>query len=431
MYDETEAIETIVNARIDPLGPGVAVAVVKDGEVMHRKGYGLASLEWGCAIAPDTVFQIGSLTKPFTATAILLLEQEGKLRLSDPITAYLPDYPTHGQTITLTHLLTHTSGIPNYVTQPGFWERESRTDRPPAELTQLFRHLPLDFAPGARYSYSNSAYCLLGMVIETVTGQPYGDFVRERIFAPLGMAHSSYMHHAAIIPRRADGYDCTESGYARAPYMSMTLPYSSGSLGATLDDLIRWNTALREQTLLDAATQERMATPVRLNDGRTEGYGLGWGLSTYRNRRVVHHAGGVQGFSSFFGRFVDDGLTIIVLSNLGGYDAAGLAQPIANLALDLSTPVHQTVTLDEAARRRVAGRYAGLVETLAITYDGQHLLAAGDIQGELVPVSETAFALAEHPDTVILFEEPGENGYEWARAVVPFYWFNVRRLVDD
>jgi len=165
----TDAIDAIVSARIDPQGPGVAVAVILDGAVNHSKGYGLANLEWDEPIAPDTVFCIGSTTKPFTATAVLLLEADGQLALEDSIRRHLSELPAAYEPITVHHLLTHTSGVPNYITQPGFWEREALIDRTPDELPLLFKDLPLDFPPGTDYSYSNSGYALLGLLIERLS----------------------------------------------------------------------------------------------------------------------------------------------------------------------------------------------------------------------------------------------------------------------
>ncbi|HEY7976389.1 MAG TPA: serine hydrolase domain-containing protein, partial [Ktedonobacterales bacterium] len=340
--DQTDQIDAIVHARTNPNGPGVAIAVVRAGQVIHSRGYGMAQIEWRQPIAPDTVFGIGSTSKPFTAMAILLLRAEGKLSLSDPITAYLPDYQTHGQIITIAHLLTHTSGIPNFVTLPGFWEGDTAHDHTHAELRARFEQLPLQFAPGARYSYNNSAYCLLGMVIETLSGMPYGEFIQQRIFTPLGMAHSHYFAPHAVISQRAEGYAPVEGGpqgtYERALYMSTTLQYAAGALGSTVEDLARWDLALRDGRLLDHATQATMTTPTRLTDGHTVGYGMGWGLSTYRGKRVIHHAGGVPGCTAFYGRFPDDDLSIIVLSNWNLFDSGGLAAPIADLLLDLPTP---------------------------------------------------------------------------------------------
>jgi CubicO group peptidase (beta-lactamase class C family) len=432
---QIQEIDALVSAQIDPHGPGLALAVVKHGEPIHRMGYGMANLEWKQPIGPDTVLALGSLTKPFTAQAVLLLAAEGKLRLDDPLTDHLPDYPDPGQRITVAHLLTHTSGIPNFITRPGYWERESWIARTPQELPMLFAQLLLDFAPGERYSYSNSAYCLLGLLIEQLSGMTYGDFVRARIFAPLGMTHSHYLRHEAVIPRRAAGYEPVAGGadgYEHARYLNAAYTYSAGALGSTLEDLILWDRALHEHRLLDAATQERMQTPVRLTDGRTAGYGLGWGLSTYRGRQVVHHAGGVPGFSSFFGRFVDEELTVIVLSNVAGFDAAGLAAQVSNLALELPAPAHTPVALDASALDRAVGSYADFIgERLEIARDGDALIVTGDLEERFLPSGATTFYAADAPDIHLRFERVGDDvagPFTRVTAVVPFYWFTADRV---
>ncbi|HEY7850173.1 MAG TPA: serine hydrolase domain-containing protein [Ktedonobacterales bacterium] len=430
--DQTDQIDAIVHARTNPNGPGVAIAVVRAGQVIHSRGYGMAQIEWRQPIAPDTVFGIGSTSKPFTAMAILLLRAEGKLSLSDPITAYLPDYQTHGQIITIAHLLTHTSGIPNFVTLPGFWEGDTAHDHTHAELRARFEQLPLQFAPGARYSYNNSAYCLLGMVIETLAGMPYGEFIQQRIFTPLGMARSHYFAPHAVISQRAEGYAPVEGGpqgtYERALYMSTTLQYAAGALGSTVEDLARWDLALRDGRLLDHATQAAMTTPTRLTDGHTVGYGMGWGLSTYRGKRVIHHAGGVPGYTAFYGRFPDDDLSIIVLSNWNLFDSGGLAAPIANLLLDLPTPQHSPTALEPGALARMTGAYTKVLgEALNITPGDGVLHTSGELNCDLIPRSATTCVSASHPDTQVHFANEGSDGFERATVVTPFSWYEVTR----
>lgn len=423
-----DEIDAIARERLGAREPGAAVAVIRGGALIHSQGYGMAQLEWGEAITPDTVFGLGSLTKPFTATAILSLRGEGKLDLDDPITAYLPDYDTHGQAITIRRLLTHTSGIPNFVTLPGFWTSDIAHDHSHAEIRARFEGLPLQFAPGERYSYNNSAYCLLGMVIETLSGMSYGAFIRERIFEPLGMRDSYYLEPQSVIPRRAEGYAATDHGYTRARYMSTTLHYAAGALASTVEDLSRWDLALRDGRLLDHQTQAEMTTPTQLSSGRTVGYGMGWGLRGYRGRRVVGHAGGVPGYSSFYGRFPDDDLSIIVLSNRALFNAAGLAEPIAALLLDLPTPHREPVTLPAEALGRMTGRYTSVIgDAMEITLRDGALHASGELTCDLIPLSATSFVCANDPDKQVHFADEGPDGFERVTVTVPFYWFEVLR----
>lgn len=432
--DMSAAIDELANECIEPQGPGVAVGVVRDGEVVHAKAYGLANLEYDIPVSTDTVFGLGSTTKPFTATAILLLEADGKLGLGDSITRHVPDLPASYGPITVEHLLTHTSGIPNYVTRPGFWERESTIDRTSEELIALFKDLPLDFAPGTDYSYSNSAYSLLGHLIERLSGLAYDVFVRQRIFVPLDMCASRYLWQEPIILGRAAGYARSDDGYQNARYISPTLLSAGGGLASTLENMLRWDRELREATtgtgrVYDAALLQRMQRPVRLANGQTRGYGFGWGLSTYRGRRAVHHAGGVPGYSSFYGRFVEDDLSVVVLSNLAGFDAAGLAAAISNLVLELPEPQPTPTEVGEEALRRVAGSYRNVIgETLEVRSEGEVLDVSGTLTHRFVPTGATTFCAVDKPDVTLRFEELQHDGtVTQVTAVMPFYWFVTRR----
>ena len=242
-------------------GPGASVIVVRDGRTVLRTGYGLADLEHGVPNGAGTVFRIGSVTKQFTAVAILMLAEEGKLSVDDDVTRHLPDYPTHGHKITLEHLLTHTAGVPEYLAIPGFMD-DVRDDRTVSEMIDLFKDSELDFEPGSRWSYSNSGYVLLGAVIEKVSGQSYGDFIEQRIFQPLGMHDSSYETHGAIVANRARGYDNGDEGYVNARYVSMTIPYAAGSLLSTVDDMARWDAALYTDELCHATLVSACGRPA-------------------------------------------------------------------------------------------------------------------------------------------------------------------------
>ncbi|HEY7022167.1 MAG TPA: serine hydrolase domain-containing protein [Ktedonobacterales bacterium] len=428
----SSVIDEIIERRVPADGPGVAVAVIRDGKTIYKSGYGFAHLEWRQPIGPETVLGLGSVTKPFTAQAVLLLEQQGKLRLDDEIIQYLPDYlpdaPTHGREITIAHLLTHTSGIANFVTQPGFWPNTARAERTPEEVTALFADLAPDFEPGEKYSYSNSAYVLLGRLIETLSGMPYGEFIESGIFAPLGMTHSWYMDDQRIIPQRAARYLREEDDWVRAPYFSASVTYAAGGLGSTLDDLILWDQALREGTLISHVMDARMRAPVRLNDGREMGYGMGWGLSRYRGRAVTHHAGGVPGYSSFVGRFLDDNLTIIVLSNIGLFDAGGLAGEIANVLLSLPAPERVAVPAAPSELDACAGVYDNFIgESLEVSRKDETITVSGELTCDLISLGGATYASADDPDITVRFEQPDDRGYTRVMVVVPFYWYVVAR----
>ena len=327
------AIDTIVEASIDPQGPGIAVAVAQDGTSLHCKGYGFANLEWSNPVTTDTVFRLASLTKPFTATAILLLVERGKLSLSDPITRYLPDAPESWRAITIERLLTHTSGLKDYKNLDGFIRIWSRADLSPRELMTLFADLPLDFEPGAQFSYTSSNYVLLGLLIEIISGMSYNEFISRHIFAPLGMDHSHYMLQGIVIPRRAAGYVHVRQGYQIAPFRSVTTSYASGGLGSTAEDLLTWDHALRAHRLLSKEMRERVITPPMLANGQPGIYGLGWYVENLQGHQIAYHPGDVEGFSTLMAQFLDIPVSIIVLANVSNFDVQNLALKIGQALL--------------------------------------------------------------------------------------------------
>jgi CubicO group peptidase (beta-lactamase class C family) len=425
-------IDALIREQVDSNGPGVAVAIIKDGQVDYCQGYGLANLEWEIPITPQTVFGLGSITKQFTATAIMLLEKQGKLHLDDPIQTYLPGYPTHGRHVTLTHLLTHTAGISNFVTNPGFWGHHSLLVNSVDDVIALFKDLPFDFEPGTWYGYSNSGYVLLGHILEKLLGMSYAEVIQQLIFTPLGMTHSYDLAPEPIIPSRADGYTKKKQGYEHARAMAAIAKHAAGGLGSTLEDMIRWDSALRENRLLDHALQERMYAPLQLVNGHKEDYGLGWTLGHYRGHDVLCHGGGVPGFSAFFGRFVADGVTIIVLSNLDITDAFGLAAKIAYRALDAPSLTRTPVSLDPQALKGFVGAYDSIFGTQDVREDeGMLYLADETIRHTLMPISETSFYRADDEDTEVRFENPNEQGiYRHIRVIYPFAWLTAERCMQ-
>ena len=357
--------------------PGAAVIVVKDGEVVLRKGYGMADLELGVPVAPEMVFEIGSVTKQFTAAAVLLLQEQGKLRVEDEVTKHLPDYPTHGERITIDHLLTHVSGIPSYTGMPE-WLPRVREDMKVADVITLFKDKTLEFKPGEQMRYNNSAYFLLGAIIEKASGKSYEQFVEEEIFKKLGMVNSRYGRHEEIVSRRAKGYSRDENGARNAEYGSMTQPYAAGSLMSTVDDLAAWDRALSSEALLKKASLERMFTPGRLNSGKSLRYGYGLGVIEVEGRRVLEHGGGIFGFTSFLMRVPEEKLFVAILTNSDSSEVSPdfLALRIVAKALGKPLEDRKPVTLDSAALDQYVGVYRfedGI--TRAITREGPKLFS--------------------------------------------------------
>jgi CubicO group peptidase (beta-lactamase class C family) len=313
-----------------------AVLVGEGGRVLYEGGAGEANREWHLPNGPAVRYRIASTTKQFTAALVLQLWEEGRLELDAPVAAYLPEYPRpQGDRVTLHHLLTHSSGIPSYVGLPDFYASIGRTEHTPAELVALTSSLPLEFEPGSRWSYSNSGYVLLGLVIERVAGKPYEQVLRERILAPLGLEDTGYDRPESVVERRASGYVPTEGGYANAPFLDPSAVYSAGMLRSTVRDLFRWDRALRGGRVF-----RRPATAARMFTGHVDTgvplgrYGYGWfvGEGTFAGRKVgvVQHGGTIPGFTAGFWR-MDDGRTIVVLDNTMSPAVAELQRALAEI----------------------------------------------------------------------------------------------------
>ena len=353
------------------------------------------------------------MTKQFTATAIMMLAEQGKLSVDDPMTRFFPKYPMSGHVVTVHQLLNHTSGIFSYTDDPEFGSKMQR-DLTPQQMCDEFSKIPFDFKPGSRYHYNNSAYILLGMIIEQVTGMSYAEYIDQAIFKPLGMKQSCYLSTEPIIPKRASGYHPTpDGGFVNAPYLSMTQPYAAGSLGSTVSDLALWDKALRENRLIRAETLKQMVTPGTLEDGKALEYGYGWGVTQYQGRAVAEHSGGIPGFNTFIARFYEDGVTIIVLSNRVGFPLSKVTAAIFRQIAGIAEPVHTEIALDEAALEKVMGTYE--YETMPIPVirgeDGALTIQLGRAIA-LKPQSATEFYSPGEPDILVTFSEADEGGFK-------------------
>lgn len=305
--------------------PGVALAIIEDGKAAKTQGYGLANLELTVPATPDTVFEIGSVTKQFTAGGILLLAQDGKLSVDDKITMYLKGVPDAWTNITIRHLLTHTSGIKNYTGIDGF---ELRLHLTQDEFIKTMSKQPMDFKPGEKWKYCNTGFNLLGFIIENVSGRNYWDYMNDRIFGPLGMNATTNRLPGLVIPHRASGYEQTNHVHINRDY-DLTDIFSAGAIVSTVGDMAKWNAALDGNQLFTATTKEQMWTPVKLNDGKTHAYGFGWFLDAVEGHKNIGHSGSTSGFSASIQRFPDDKLAVIVLTNTDEAIATALAKKIA------------------------------------------------------------------------------------------------------
>ena len=318
--------------------PGVALAVVKHGKIVKVNGYGLANVEHSVPVMPDTVFQSGSVGKQFTAAGVLLLAEEGRVGLDEPIARYLTNAPSAWQRITVRHLLTHTSGIPDYESQKLVNLRQDYSEE---QLVTLAAGLKLEFEPGTDWNYSNTGYVLLGIIMHRVTGKFYGDVLQERIFKPLRMTSTLVINETNLIPHRAAGYELVRGEVKNQAWVSPSLNTTAdGSLYFTVLDVARWDAALYSDHPLSAHIREQMWTPAKFGNGATTSlklggasYGCGWFIDTMAGHRVVEHRGTWQGFRTFITRYLDDGLTIVVLCNLSAADPTAIAHGVARRSL--------------------------------------------------------------------------------------------------
>ncbi|WP_051003708.1 serine hydrolase domain-containing protein [Sphingobium sp. SYK-6] len=304
-----------------------AVLVARDGVPLIDTAYGMASHELGVPNTPETVYHVASLTKQFTAMVIIQLRDRGKLEVGDPICTYLADCPAAWKPITIRHLLTHSSGIPNVSSLPDWDDELSLKRYTRAEFVDLFRALPLEFTPGEKYSYSNSGYFLLGLIIERVSGSAFDQFLKANIFTPLGMTHSGYDDNRAVIPGAATGYYSRGTDFITATYVDPSTRLGDTGIVSTTGDLLRWDQALYTEKLVSRQSLDEIFTPYR------NGYGYGWEIGTRFGRRTVAHSGSDGGFSSYILRFPDDRLTVIVLGNGDRMSAAKAAVNLSAITL--------------------------------------------------------------------------------------------------
>jgi CubicO group peptidase (beta-lactamase class C family) len=302
----------------------LSLAVVKNGDVVKAKGYGLANIELNAPATPDTVYQLQSITKTFTATGIMMLVEEGKIGLDDKINQHLDNLPESWSSVTVRQLLSHTSGIKDFINEPTV---NLRLDATPDEIVKSLADKPLNFPPGERFKYSNTGYQLLGMIIHKITGKEWGAFLHERIFEPLGMQDTRVINVAEIIPNRAAGYRIVGRSLQNGGFVAPSiLAYPGGGVRSTALDLVKWNAALSTERLLKQSTLDQMWTPAKLNDGSDAPYGLGWFIGKHEGHRFVLHTGShLTGFGTVLARYVDDQVAVIALTNQNGANPSEIA----------------------------------------------------------------------------------------------------------
>jgi len=397
-----DPVDDIVNVELKRQGvPGVSVAIVREGRIVKAEGYGLANAELNVRATPETVYQIGSVSKQLIAAGIMLLVQDGKLGLDDKASRYLPGTQAAWQAITVRHLLTHTAGIVNE--PPAFDPFKLQSD---ADLVKSAYSAPLLFVPGADWTYSNTGYFALADIIRTASGEPWDAFLQKRLFQPLAMI-STRTTTMELVSNRASGYAPINGKMSNAPPILAVRP--SGAFLSTVLDLAKWDAALSAASLLSAAALNQMWTPVTLNGGGTYAYGFGWQIDAVAGHKRVLHSGTMPGFRATIHRYLDDKLTVIVLANAGNADPGSIARRIAESYIPglveppAAVPQRTAIKVDPNSFDAYVGRYQpNPAITVTVSREGDKLMmdtpAGGKV--ELLPESENSFFANGLPITI-------------------------------
>ncbi len=373
--------------------PGLSLAVIKDGKIIKVEGYGLANVELNVPARPETVYKIGSVSKQFIASGIMLLIQEGRVSLDDKISKFLEGTPDTWKEITVRHLLTHTSGIVREA--PGFDPLKIQND---ADVIKTAYPLPLRFAPGEKYEYCNVGYFTLAEIIRKVTGKPWAEFLNERLFLPLEMNATRTTTITEIVPNRANGYAWRDGKLQNADVYFALRP--SGAFLSSVLDLAKWDAALYTDRILKQSVRDQMWSPVKLNNGAPHPYGFGWELDTIGGHRRVHHGGSLPGFRAALARFVDDKLTVVVLTNGDNVNPMGIALGVADLYIPGLIPVRTIARVDPRVFDAYVGQYQPNPSVvLTVTREGDKLMmqqGSSAEKRELLPESEANFFTNEN-----------------------------------
>jgi CubicO group peptidase (beta-lactamase class C family) len=349
--------DKVLASFIETDGPGATAIVSQHGKILYKGARGMANIELQVPLKTDSIFRLGSITKQFTAAAIMMLAEQGKLSINDDIHKYVPDFPTEGQVVSIANLLSHTSGIANYTEDENIWKNLIPTATTLDNMLKEFAKHPMPLITGEAMRYSNTGYVLLGKIIEVTSKKSYADFIEQDIFTKLGMKNSSF-GGTQLIMNRASGYSRSEQGVVNADPINMMWPHAAGSLLSTVDDLNIWFTALRDGTLISTASYKDMITPFVLNDNSTSGYGFGLGTYEINEYKAVGHGGGIHGFVTHAFYIPEKDLYVAVLSNS---DSEGNPQDIALLlaakALNIAIPDFTAIKLSDNKIKAMMGTY--------------------------------------------------------------------------
>lgn len=364
---ENEAfIDSLVMAAYPDTMPGISVLISKGGKTIYSKAFGIADMEQNKILRPQNVFAIGSMSKQITAIAALMLIQEGKLNLNDDIRKFFPDYNTYGKSITLENLLTHTSGIPSYTEMKSF-PQMIQIDKTPEEILNTFKDSALLFDPGTNWSYSNSGFMLMAYIVEKVSGMSFNDFLKEKIFHPLGMNDTYIGSNTEVIPNRAVGYDPLDSIHVqKTAYYSWTWPYGAGSIMSTTADMLKWDEALYTDKLVSKDLLSKAWTTFVLPDGRRANYGYGWAVNDLNGHKIIFHGGAIGGYLSQGIRIPDEHLYVAGLTNTTVKSPDDVINKIAMRLLGYDTKMPDAISVSKSSLNDYAGVFEATMNSLRI-----------------------------------------------------------------
>ncbi|UAY55712.1 serine hydrolase domain-containing protein [Arachidicoccus terrestris] len=421
-------LDSLLTKQFKPAEPGCAVLVAKHGQIIYKKAFGSANLELNVPLKPDMVFNLASITKQFTAVAILQLVAQGKISLQDSLQKFIPDFPSKGHIITIENLLTHTSGIKDYMQIDYRNLNMERWDFSPKQLIDSFKNYALDFEPGTKFSYSNSGYYLLGYITQKASGKRYQSYIQDNLLKPLGLTRSYFDSANIIIPGRVNGYRKDGSSFRNVDYWSPTIEYAAGGLISNVEDLFRWHVGLYSYKILKKEMLKKAFTPYHLKDGTTTGYGYGWFVRTSNGVKSIEHGGGMPGFLTNEIYYPDSDTYIAVLCNNGTVSMNDLTVNIAQIVLDKRLQENLHVAPNEL------DKYVGVYQlsidknrTITILKENGHLIAKVS-ETETIPLvfqSPTKFQFKNMLDAhcefvtedgkVTKFNVSQHGHYEWIK----------------
>ena len=394
--DVSKTVDSLVAPQFNGNRPGISLLIAQKGKIVYEKAYGSANMELNVPVATGMIFDLGSITKQFTAAAILQLMEKGKLSLNDSLQKYIPDYPSKDYTITIENLLTHTSGIPDYMRMSYKGPFMERSDYTPKEVIDLFKKEPLEFEPGTQFKYSNSGYFLLGYIIQVITGENYEKYIQENILDPLLLTHTFYNKPNAIIPDHVSGYIKETKDYEKSNFWSPTIAYSAGGLASNVEDVFKWHQSLYAYKILKKTTLEKAFTPYLLKDGTATGYGYGWYITTTNGIKSIGHGGAITGFLTNEAYYPNEDIYVVILCNCECAPMTELPTAIASMALGKPLQADQTIT--DSILNSYIGTYtmtSDTKRTISISREKDHLIATISGQGNfaLIFQSDKTFSL--------------------------------------